>query len=63
MGRAVRASKNGLALDEVCERYQASGTLMKKSISVVIPASLKESRKGSKSKLCSVSIITNLTDR
>ena len=57
MGSAVRASKIGLTLERVCERYHARGTESTNKISVVKPANLNESMNGVKSKFCKVSII------
>jgi len=43
----VSASKKGFARDFVCERYQANGRAMQKSMRAVSDASLKERTKGS----------------
>ncbi len=57
MGSAVNASKIGLTLERVCERYHARGTERTNKMSVVKPANLNESMNGVKSKFCKVSII------
>ena len=54
MGKAVNASMNGFVFEEVCDKYHARGRLMKKSISVVIPASLKERMNGVRSRVFSI---------
>jgi hypothetical protein len=56
MGKAVTASKIGLYRDFVRAKYQANGKLTIKSITVVILASLKDSKNGSQSKAKRVSI-------
>ncbi len=50
MGSAVIASSIGLLLEVLCERYQARGKEKTNNSSVVMPASLKESKNGAKSK-------------
>ena len=60
MGSAVMASRKGFSFDFVFERYQASGKLKTNKIMLVIAASLKESKKGVKSKPSKSSIKTTL---
>jgi hypothetical protein len=57
MGKAVKASINGFTFDFVCDKYHARGRLNIKSISVVIPASLKDSMNGVRSRVFRVSSI------
>jgi len=49
MGKAVSASKKGLDLEVVWDNHQAKGSDNTNKMSVVKPASLKESIKGEKS--------------
>ena len=53
----VIASSIGLNFDFVCDKYQASGRLIKNKIKVVIAANLKEIIKGENSIVFNNSII------
>ena len=50
MGNAVKASINGFVFEEVWDKYHARGRLSINSISVVIPASLKDNMNGVRSR-------------
>ncbi len=62
MGTALIASKKGFILDLVWERYHERGKEMKKRMTVVIKASLKEIKKGVISIFFTISNITNIHD-
>ena len=63
MGSAVMASKTGLYLDLLCDKFHAKKSEIQNKMAVVMEASLKEIRKGVNSNAISFSNTFNLQNK